>query len=45
MLHNLPPGVANMIPQYMMTGAGGKNDEQFRIYNNEGGKGHLGSPA
>jgi len=22
MLHNLPPGVANMIPQYMMTGAG-----------------------
>ena len=21
-LHNLPPGVANMIPQYMMTGAG-----------------------
>ncbi len=25
MLHNLPPGVANMIPQYMMTGAGGNS--------------------
>lgn len=29
MLHNLPPGVANMIPQYMMAGAGAATFPQY----------------
>jgi hypothetical protein len=34
MLHNLPPGVANMIPQYMMTGAGAGN-HIYRVVQNK----------